>query len=346
LLADETWNVLATRHVEFARRAGLFGVLPVTLGYLAALRIHEGNLDAAAALLDESESIRAATGGTPENVTRLLLASYRGDEAEASTLSAVLEPEATARGDGLILTVCEYTSTLLHNGLGHYEAALTAAQRATALGDLTVASWALPELVEAAVRSGKRDVAAGAFERLSEHTRAAGTDLALGIEARSLALTSEGVQAESAYREAIERLGRTRMRLARARAQLLYGEWLRRESRRVDARERLSAAYETLSAMGANAFAERARRELLATGENPRKRTDETRDQLTAQEEQIARLAADGYTNPEIGAQLFLSPRTVEWHLRKVFTKLGIRSRRDLWVAGVRSEAERPKPRV
>jgi DNA-binding CsgD family transcriptional regulator len=330
LLDDETWNVLATRHVEIARESGLFAVLPVTLGYLAALRIHEGNFEAAAILLDESEGIRAATG-SPTNVTRLLLVSYRGDEAEAATLRAVLEPEAAARGDGLILTLCEYTSALLHNGLGNYEAALAAAQRAGALDEMSVSSWSLPEQVEAAVRSGKAEDAAAAFERVSERAKAAGTDLGRGIEARSRALTSEGPAAETAYEEAIDALGRTQMRLPLARAKLLYGEWLRRENRRVDAREQLGAAFETLSAIGAAGFAERARRELLATGANPRKRTDETRGQLTAQEEQIARLAADGLTNPEIGAQLFLSPRTVEWHLRKVFTKLGISSRRELW---------------
>jgi DNA-binding CsgD family transcriptional regulator len=330
LLDDETWNVLATRHVDTARRAGLFAVLPVSLGYLAALRIYEGKLDAAGMLLDESDAITTATG-SPANVTRLLLAACRGDEAETSTLSAMVESEAKARGDGLILTMCEYTSTLLRNGLGHYEAALAAAQRATALDELGVSSWSLPELIEAAERIGERDVAVAAFERLVERTQAAGTPLARGVEARSRALLSEGASAESAYREGIELLGRTRMGLWRARAQLLYGEWLRRENRRVDAREQLRDAYEQLSGMGANAFAERTRRELFATGENPRKRTDETRGQLTAQEEQIARLAADGYTNPEIGAQLFLSPRTVEWHLRKVFTKLGISSRRELW---------------
>jgi DNA-binding CsgD family transcriptional regulator len=345
LLDDETWNVLATRHVEIAREAGLFAALPVTLGYLAALRIHEGNLDAAAILLNEFDAIRAATG-SPTSVTRLLLAAYRGDAGEAASLRSVLEPEARARGDGVILTVCEYTSALLHNGLGHYETALAAAQQACAMDDLSVSSWSLPELVEAAARSGKPEVAAAAFDRLFERTTAAETDFALGIEARSRALTSAGTAAESAYREAVAVLGRTRMRLSLARAQLVYGEWLRRENRRVEAREQLRHAYETLSGMRANAFAERARRELLATGENPRKRTDETRGQLTAQEEQIARLAADGLTNPEIGAQLFLSPRTVEWHLRKVFTKLGINSRRDLWVAGALPEAERPRPRV
>jgi DNA-binding CsgD family transcriptional regulator len=343
LLDDETWNVLATRHVEIAREAGLFAALPVTLGYLAALRIHEGNLEAAAMLLNEFDAIRAATG-TPTSVTRLLLAAYRGDEAEASTLRAVLEPEATARGDGVILTVCEYTSALLHNGLGHYETALAAAQQACAMDDLSVSSWSLPELVEAATRSGQDHVAAAGFERLFERTRAVGADFARGIEARSRALTSGGAAAESAYQEAIEVLARTRMRLSLARAQLVYGEWLRRENRRVDAREQLRHAYEMLSGMGVNAFAERARRELLATGENPRKRTDDTRGQLTAQEDQIARLAAEGLTNPEIGAQLFLSPRTVEWHLRKVFTKLGINSRRELSIAGALPEAEQPQP--
>jgi len=321
--------VLATRHVQIARDKGLYGALPISLGYLGSMRAHEGNLEAADSLLAESDAVIAKTGN-PTFLTRLLLAGYRGDEAESSMLNEALEQAATARGFGLILTVCEYTTSLLHNGLGHYERALDAAQQASANDDVSLSLWSLPELIEAAVRSGKPESAVAAYDRFAERARAAGSDLARGMEARSRALVNDHASAEAAFDEAIELLGRTRLRLPFARARLLYGEWLRRENRRVDARVQLRAAHEMFSDFGANAFVERARRELAATGETVRKRTDEARGQLTAQEHQIAQLAGDGHTNPEIGAQLFLSPRTVEWHLRKVFMKLGISSRREL----------------
>jgi DNA-binding CsgD family transcriptional regulator len=222
---------------------------------------------------------------------------------------------------------------LLYNGLGHYEKALAAAERVCEYDDIGVLGWSLAELIEAAVRAGQPARAADALERLSETTGASGTDWALGFEARSRALLSEGETAEKLYREAIERLDRTRMRPAAARAHLIYGEWLRRGNRRKDARVELRAAYEQLTAMGIEAFAERARRELLATGDTVRKRTVETATELTAQEACIARLAVDGRTNAEIGAQLFLSIRTVEWHLGKVYGKLGVGSRRELRAA-------------
>jgi ATP/maltotriose-dependent transcriptional regulator MalT len=196
-----------------------------------------------------------------------------------------------------------------------------------------VSVWALPELVEATARVGDTRLAREALERLAATTQPAGTDFALGIEARSRALVSDGATAEELYREAIDRLGRTQLRPELARAQLLYGEWLRRQGRRVDAREQLRTAHDLLVAVGMEAFAERARRELVATGEKVRQRSPETHEELTAQEGQIARLARDGLSNPEIGARLFLSARTVEWHLRKVFTKLGISSRRQLRAA-------------
>jgi ATP/maltotriose-dependent transcriptional regulator MalT len=219
----------------------------------------------------------------------------------------------------------------LNNGLGHYADALSAAQDASQqTPPLYMSMWALPELVEAAVRCGAGQLAAQALERLTETTRPGGTDFGLGIEARSRALVSDGAAADGLYREAISRLGRTQLRPELARAHLLYGEWLRRAGRRTDAREQLRAAYEMLTVMGVAGFAERARRELLATGENVRKRSVETTGALTAQESQIARLARDGLSNPEISTQLFLSPRTIEWHLRKVFAKLGISSRRQL----------------
>jgi DNA-binding CsgD family transcriptional regulator len=328
----EAWNDLATRHAQVARELGLLGMLPVTVAYLATLRIHEGRLEAGAALLDEADAISAGAGN-PRNVSRLLLTAYRGDMTETSALADVLLREAAARADGLIVSVCDHALAILHNGLGHYERALGAAQAASERDELSVTSWSLPELVEAAARGGKQRAAAEALERLCERTRAAGTDFARGIEARSRALTAQGAQAEDAYREAIELLDTTRMKPALARARLVYGEWLRRENRRVDARGQLRGAFELLHGMGIGAYAERARRELLATGETVRKRTDDARGQLTPQEEHIAQLAADGYTNAEIGAQLFLSSRTVEWHLRKVFTKLGVSSRRQLRTA-------------
>jgi DNA-binding CsgD family transcriptional regulator len=217
-----------------------------------------------------------------------------------------------------------------NNGLGLYEPALAAAQQACEHDDRGLFGWALIELVEAGARSGARELAAAALRPLEERTRAAGTDWALGVAARSRALLSDGPAAEPLYCEAIERLERSRIPVHLARAHLVYGEWLRREHRRVDARDQLRAAHEMFASMGAEAFAERARRELLATGETVRKRTVESRDILTAQEAQVALLVAEGHTNPEIGGQLFISPRTVEYHLRKVFTKLGISSRREV----------------
>ncbi len=241
------------------------------------------------------------------------------------------DPGESAEGLGLI---SDCRAALLHNGLGRYSSALMAAERACKypqeMGFLTVV---LPELIEAASRSGRTERAARALERLKERTGAAGTDWALGIEARSAALISEGEVAEHLYREAIERLGRTPASLDLARAHLLYGEWLRRENRRIEARGELRMAHEMFVGLGAAVFVARASRELLATGETARKRTVDTRFELTAQEEQIARLAGHGHTNTEIGTELFISPRTVEWHLRKVFPKLGISSRRELRVA-------------
>ena len=261
----------------------------------------------------------------------MLLAALRGREDEASALISATRQEATVRGEGVAITAAHRAAALLYNGLGRYNEALAAAEQATQyLGDLGVSSWSTVELIEAAVRTGAAERATDALRRLAHITTASGTDWALGIEARSRALLSQSEIAEDLYREAIERLGRTRMRADLARAHLLYGEWLRREDRRVDAREQLRTAYQMLTAMGIEGFADRARRELLATGETVRKRTVDTVNELTAQEAHIARLAGDGLSNPEISTQLFISPRTVEWHLRKVFNKLGISSRKQL----------------
>jgi DNA-binding CsgD family transcriptional regulator len=238
--------------------------------------------------------------------------------------------DGALRSDGLGL-ISDCSTALLYNALGRYEEALTAAERACHyLEELGLTMLVLPELIEAAIRSGETQRAIDALVELAETARACGTDWALGVEARSRALMSPCDVAEGFYREAIDRLGRTALEIELARAHLLYGEWLRRENRRVDAREELRTAHEMFIAMGAEAFAERTCRELLATGEHARKRSVETRFELTAQEAQIARLAGDGRTNPEIGSELYISPRTVEWHLRKVYPKLGISSRRQL----------------
>ena len=331
LFADDTWDYLATRSVQLTRKAGALVALQVALTHLAHLRCLEGNLEAASALLDEADDIAAVTGTEPFHIGRLWLAGYRGNEMEATVLFETAEPVAIARGgEGIVLTFAEHARAVLYNGLGRYEAALPSAQSASDRDEIMVSVWSLPELVEAAMRCGQRDVANAAVESLSERTRAAGTELALGIEARSRALVSEGVLADQLYREAIDRLGRSRLAFELARAHLLYGEWLRRDRRRLDARDQLRRARDTFTSMGAEAFAERAGRELLATGETARKRTVESRDELTAQETQIAQLARDGLSNAEIGARLFISPRTVEYHLHKVFTKLGISRREHL----------------
>ena len=265
----------------------------------------------------------------------------RGREAEAVSLIERTIEQAEDVRQGIAATTAHWAAAILYNGLGRYEEAREAAEAASSAPlDMFAAMWSLPELVEAAARTGAADVARDAVERLAETTRPAGTDWGLGVEARSRALVSEGAAAEALYREAIERLRRTKLRADLARAHLLYGEWLRREHRRGDARAELRAAHELFATSGMDAFAERARAELVATGETVRRRTDETRDELTPQERQIARLARDGLSNPEIGARLFLSPRTVEWHLRKVFTKLEIRSRHELSSALPSSESE------
>jgi DNA-binding CsgD family transcriptional regulator len=327
---DDAFHALATRAVRLARDTGALALLPVALVYRSAVHLFGGEFVSAEAAVREADAIAAATGNPGLLYAWLLVGAWRGVEGEAMEfINAGLE-NPTARSEGRVLALAGYASAVLGNGLGRYEAAMDGARRATDDGDFGYSGAALPELVEGATRSGRSEVASAALSRLEERTRAAGTDWALGVLARSRALLSEGVDADTFYREAIERLERTRIRVELARARLLYGEWLRREDRRVDAREQLRAAHHTFSRAGAEAFAERTRRELAATGETVVKRTAETRDVLTPQEGQIARLAAEGQTNPEIGAQLFISPRTVEYHLRKVFTKLGISSRREL----------------
>jgi DNA-binding CsgD family transcriptional regulator len=322
---DELWHDLATRGVRIARDNGEFNLLPNAINYLAALNVHSGAFSTAALLIHEVEELTQATGIPPLRYSATMLAAARGDEWPA--LYEGSWRNLVQRGEGSGVALWLWLTALLRNGRGLYEEALSAAQQACEYEDVMAYGWALVELVEAGVRSGRPDEAAAALERLSERTRASGTEWALGIEARCRGLLSDD---ESLYQASVERLARSRATVELARSRLLYGEWLRRQNRRMDAREQLRAALEMFSRMGADAFAERTRRELSATGETARKRTVETRVELTAQETQVARLARDGYSNPEIAAQLFISSRTVEYHLRKVFAKLGIRSRKEL----------------
>jgi DNA-binding CsgD family transcriptional regulator/tetratricopeptide (TPR) repeat protein len=328
---DETWHELDGRFVQLARDTGAVAVLPTALISRVGLLLFGGELEAAASLIEEAEAVTAVAGGHLTPYGALGLAALRGREAEAAELIEATREEVVSRGEGSGLGLIHWTRAFLDNGVGRYDDALAAAEQVPQFPTaMHYARWVLPELIEAAVRSGKPERAAAALERLAETTRASGTDWALGIEARSRALLSEGDVAERLYREAIERLARTRVRMELARAHLLYGEWLRRDRRRLDAREQLRAAHEMLTAMGMEAFADRAARELLATGETARRRTVGGNGKLTAQEAEVARLARDGLSNSEIGARLFISPRTVEYHLHKLFAKLNISSRHQL----------------
>jgi DNA-binding CsgD family transcriptional regulator len=285
----------------------------------------------AASLVEEIDAVAAASGIRMPRHGALALAAFRGPEAEAAREIEATALDSLAAGEGTGLTAVEWATAVLYNGLGHYGDALAAAQRASDdRNELRFSFWALPELIEAAARSGQPERGAEALRRLTEMTNASGTDWALGMQLRSRALLSDGEIAERHYREAITRLDRTRIRVELARAHLLYGEWLRRGRRRLDARAQLRQANELFLQFGAEAFAERARIELKATGEHARKRIPQTRDQLTPRETQIAHLVAEGATNPEIAAQLFISPSTVDYHLRKAFRKLGVKSRTQL----------------
>ena len=327
---DEAWHELATHAVRLAREAGALTLLPLDLEYRAGVHVHAGEFAAASALVEEADAISAATGNAPLRYASLFLAAWRGDEAQALKLIEARARDATARGEGRAIGLVECVTAVLYNGLGRYEAALVGAQRACEHEDLVFFGWSLVELVEAGARSGAHDAAAGALRQLEERTRAAGTDWALGILARSSALLSSGQAAEpctarpssgsSAAGSSCISPARTWCTASGCVART--GAWTRGSN--------CASPTRCSSRIGAEAFAERARGELLATGETVRKRTVESRDVLTAQEAQVARLAAQGRTNPEIGTQLFISPRTAEYHLHKVFTKLGISSRRRL----------------
>jgi DNA-binding CsgD family transcriptional regulator len=328
---DESWFALSTRLVDEARAAGALTALTFGLVLAHALQLFSNGTRAAGSITEELAAIVAATGSRLPPSGAAMTVAWSGQEAELQRLIAAHTDEAVARGDGTWVSAAQWTSAVLYNGLGRYEDALAAAEQGSAYPDeLGLANWSMVELVEAASRCGAPERAARAVERLSEMAGACQTDWALGIEARSCALAATAESADRLYREAIDRLGRTRLRAYLARTHLAYGEWLRRERRRQDAREQLRTAHEMLTGMGISAFAERAERELRATGERVRKRTVETREDLTVQELQVAQMARDGLSNPEIGAQLFISPRTVEYHLHKVFAKLGISSRNEL----------------
>jgi DNA-binding CsgD family transcriptional regulator len=328
---EEYWDTMVARQLQACREAGLLTPLLIYVNAMAQLLVWRGDFAEATSLIAEARSITAATGTRFVPYAALMLAGFRGTEAEATELIESVAADARAAGQGHGIQASHRVSATLYNGLGRYETARTEAQLAAEEApELFSAMWALPELIEAASRSGQAALAVEALGRLAEATSAGQTNLGQGIYARCRALVSDGADAEGWYREATARLSRTGIRTELARAHLLYGEWLRRAGRRADARAQLRTATDIFDAIGMEAFAERARSELLATGETARKRTAGTRDQLTPQEAQIARLARAGMSNPEIAAQLFLSARTVEWHLRKVFTKLDISSRRQL----------------
>jgi DNA-binding CsgD family transcriptional regulator/tetratricopeptide (TPR) repeat protein len=324
----DSWHLLVARQVQFARDTGALVHLQLALNLLAWTHLVAGELAMAAQLFEEDRLIAEATGNPPVAYNEMMLTAWRGQEAPASELIEATLQQATASGLGV--TSATYASSVLGNGLGRYDAARDAAWRAFQRDPLGYGPFLVPELAEAASRTGDVRLVRAALDWLSERTAVTPTDWSLGIEARVRAFLSDGEAAERLYRESIARLSRTRLRAELARSHLLYGEWLRRERRRADAREQLRTAYGMLDAMGIGAFAERARRELAATGETARKRTVETSGELTAQEAQVAWLARDGLSNPEIGARLFISARTVQYHLRKVFTKLGIGSRSQL----------------
>ena len=330
ILDDELVHVLASRNVQLAREAGALATLPAALSFLSITSVLMGELATAGELADESTAITRDIGGVQLRHAHIILSAWRGDEAETTALGAHTAQDPAHPDEGTDASMARYAKSVLHNGLGNYAAAQEAASRACDSPELSLSSASLPEYVEACVRAGDPAQAEVAVDELSSRAHASGTAWARGLAARSLALTRTDPSAEGHYREAIEQLRNCRMTVYLARTHLVYGEWLRREGRRQDARDELRTAHQMLSTMGAGAFAARAARELRATGEHPRRRSAKPTDSLTAQEQHIARLVATGATSREVAAQLFLSPRTVEAHLRSIFRKLGISSRRQL----------------
>jgi DNA-binding CsgD family transcriptional regulator len=327
----ESWNAASGRHVEFSRDFGALALLSIALSGREMIAAWKGDFEAAAALVAEDNAIKQATGSQIAPYGGMLLAAYEGRADEAFALIAATTADSIERGEGLGVDLARWAGAILNNSIGAYPEALASASPANSqIPGLYISTWMLPERIEAAVRCRQPEVATEALGEFLHTANTGESDWGRGIQARSQALLAEGDDAERFYREAIERLGRTQIRTELARAHLLFGEWLRRENRRIDAREQLRTAHDMFVVMSANAFAERARRELIATGEQVRTRQDHTRTDLTSQEDHIARLARDGRTNPEIAAELYISARTVEWHLRKVFTKLDISSRREL----------------
>jgi DNA-binding CsgD family transcriptional regulator len=328
---DERWHTIEARQLQSCREAGLLAQLVISVNAMAIRTIWHGDLAAAASLVAEAEAIAAATGTRFPPAAVVALAGFRGTEAEVVPLIEAVIKDSRAAGQGVSIQWSQWAAAILYNGLGRYETALAQAQQATEQApELYVSMWAVPELIEAASKTGQAGLAADALGRLAEATSIGQTDWGQGIYARCRALLSDGQDAEDWYREAVRRLSRTGFWPELARAHLLYGEWLRRERRRADARAQLRTAYDMFDAIGMQAFAGRARRELQAAGQTVRTRAASVRGELTPQEAQIARLARSGLSNPQIAAQLFLSPRTVQYHLAKVFSKLQISSRREL----------------
>lgn len=328
---DAAWYELSVRQVDLARRTGALSVLPLALRCHLGVELTAGRLEAATMLEDELETLTEVTRGEPLGYGAVVLAAWRGHSDDVKALVSTSRKGVERRGEGIGLTVIECASAVLYNGIGRYsDAAAAAGQAAEHRAELGLSLWAVPELIEATVRNGEPERAVEALARLTTAANESGTDWALGLAARSRALVSEDSEADPFYRGAISRLSRTRARVDLARAHLVYGEWLRRQRRRLDAREHLRIAHEMFAANGLDGFAERTARELRATGGIPAATAVHQAPELTAQETQIARMAADGLSNAEIGTRLFISPRTVEYHLRKVYGKLGISSRAGL----------------